>query len=82
MNMNNQLLDFLCELEREKIHYTLEHNCDEAIMVLAATAAISAPNPFEAPVTIATLSLSRSMCLIPSAAQGYHAGRIVSELTG
>ncbi len=30
------LLSFLCRLETSKIHYTLEHDCDEAIMVLIA----------------------------------------------
>lgn len=31
-----KLLDFLCKLDKAKIHYTLEHNRDETIMVLIA----------------------------------------------
>ena len=31
-----QLLDFLQRLEAQKIHFTLEHNRDEALMVLIA----------------------------------------------
>ena len=36
MNTMQKFLDFLCKLEESKIHYTLEHNRDEAIMVLIA----------------------------------------------
>lgn len=31
-----KLLDFLCRLERSKVHFHLEHNRDESIMVLVA----------------------------------------------
>lgn len=34
MKVMNKLLDFLCKLDKAKIHYTLEHNRDETIMVL------------------------------------------------
>lgn len=32
----DNLLSFLCDLENHRLHYTLEHNRDEAIMVLIA----------------------------------------------
>jgi len=31
-----QLLQFLCRLEKHTLHYRLEHNSDEALMVLVA----------------------------------------------
>ena len=31
-----KLLEFLTQLEQHKIHYTLEHNREEAVMVLIA----------------------------------------------
>lgn len=34
-NLTN-LLDFLCQLKRCNIHFTLEHNRDETIMVMIA----------------------------------------------
>ncbi len=37
MNNYDRLLDFLCELEQENIHYTLEHNREDSIMILAVT---------------------------------------------
>ena len=37
MDIYKRLLDFLCQLEQENIHYTLEHNREDSIMVLAAT---------------------------------------------
>ncbi len=36
MDIYKRLLEFLSELEQAHIHYTLEHNREEAIMVLAA----------------------------------------------
>ncbi|MBA3321210.1 MAG: hypothetical protein H0T45_07140 [Pyrinomonadaceae bacterium] len=36
MNAFNKLLDFLIKLESHKIHYSLEHNRGEAVMVLIA----------------------------------------------
>ena len=34
MNSLTKLLDFLGELKQRKIHFTLEHNRDETIMVM------------------------------------------------
>lgn len=31
-----QLLDFLCRLKQRRIHFTLEHNRDETIIVMIA----------------------------------------------
>ena len=31
-----QLVQFLCRLEKHELHYRLEHNRDEALMVLVA----------------------------------------------
>ena len=36
MNSMQKLVDFLGKLEESKIHYTLEHNRDETIMVFVA----------------------------------------------
>ena len=36
MNNMTKLLEFLTHLEQRKIHYRLEHNREEAIMVLIA----------------------------------------------
>lgn len=36
MNIYERLLEFLVQLEAKRIHYTLEHNRDEAVMVLIA----------------------------------------------
>ena len=35
MNAYKRLLDFLSRLEQERIHYTLEHNRPESLMILA-----------------------------------------------
>ena len=37
MNSMTKLLDFLTQLKEHTIHYTLEHNREEAMMVLIAT---------------------------------------------
>lgn len=37
MNIYERLLNFLGLLEQKRIHYTLEHNRDDAVMVLIAT---------------------------------------------
>ena len=36
MNTLKKLTDFLAELEASKLHYSLEHNREEAIMVVVA----------------------------------------------
>ena len=37
MNIYQRLLDFLCQLDQHHIHYRLEHNREDSIMVLVAT---------------------------------------------
>jgi hypothetical protein len=34
MNGMTKLLEFLCRLEKNKIYYRIEHNRDEAIMII------------------------------------------------
>jgi len=35
MNELEKLVDFLCRLDKYKIHYRIEHNHDDAVMVIA-----------------------------------------------